>query len=184
MIQAGINNKIGWEWINNIAFTSKNFLKTVAWLKVIVFFFLFSFFSPKAAPVAYGNSRARGQIRDTAAGLCLSQSNTRSELWIWPISTAHGNTGYFNTMSEARNWTGILRDVSWVLNMLSHNRNSSKYNFLFSPFWRISFLDGRNFRAQQSCSPNLITLKPRSWSLRLVRRNILSLWIWKGIWNE
>ena len=39
-------------------------------------FFLFLFL---AAPVAYGSSQARGQIRAAAAGLHHSHSNTRSK---------------------------------------------------------------------------------------------------------
>ena len=39
-------------------------------------FFLLLF---RATLVAYGSSRARGQIRAAAAGLCLSQSNMGSE---------------------------------------------------------------------------------------------------------
>ena len=42
------------------------------------FFCLLSFF--RAAPEAYGGSRARGRIGAVAAGLCQSYSNTGSEL--------------------------------------------------------------------------------------------------------
>ena len=44
------------------------------------FFFLFM-----AAPVAYGSSRARGQIGAAAAGLHHSHSNTGSELHLGPM---------------------------------------------------------------------------------------------------
>ena len=43
-----------------------------------------SFFPPRATPVAHGCSQARGRIRDTAASLCHSHSNARSELCLWP----------------------------------------------------------------------------------------------------
>ena len=33
------------------------------------------FFSPRVGPVVYGSSKARGQIRAAAAGLCHSHSN-------------------------------------------------------------------------------------------------------------
>ena len=45
---------------------------------LLIYFFLI-FFILRAAPVAHGNSQARGQIRATAAGLCHSHSNTGSE---------------------------------------------------------------------------------------------------------
>ena len=46
------------------------------WQIILYFFFLFFF---RAAPAAYGISRARGQIRAAAAGLHHSNSTTRSE---------------------------------------------------------------------------------------------------------
>ena len=44
--------------------------------------FFFSFF--RVAPKACRSSQARGQIGATAAGLCHSHSNARSELYLWP----------------------------------------------------------------------------------------------------
>ena len=41
--------------------------------------FFFSFCLFRAAPAAYGGSQARGLIRATAAGVCHSDSNGRSE---------------------------------------------------------------------------------------------------------
>ena len=38
----------------------------------------------RAPPTAYGGSQARGPIGATAAGLCQSLSNTRSELHLRP----------------------------------------------------------------------------------------------------
>ena len=48
---------------------------SVGGLFVCLFVLLF-----RAAPIAYGVSQARGQIGATAAGLCHSHSNTRTEL--------------------------------------------------------------------------------------------------------
>ena len=45
-------------------------------------FFLFCFVFFWAAPVAYGGSQPMGLIGATAAGLCHSQSNTRSEPYL------------------------------------------------------------------------------------------------------
>ena len=44
---------------------------------LILFCFVFLF---RAAPVTYGCSQARGQIRVAASGLCQSHSNAGSEL--------------------------------------------------------------------------------------------------------
>ena len=72
----------------------------------------FSFFFFRAEPAGYGNSQAMGQIRAAATGLCYSLSNTLRPGCI------------LNPQSEARDWTLILRILSQVLNLLSHNRNS------------------------------------------------------------
>ena len=49
--------------------------------------FSFSFFCLfRAAPVAYGDSQARGLIRTTAAGLRQRHSNARSELCLRPTA--------------------------------------------------------------------------------------------------
>ena len=72
---------------------------------VLFFFFFFLF---RAAPVAYGNSQAGGE----------------SELQLLVYTIALGNTGYFNSLSEARDRTHILVDTSWVHNLLSHNGSS------------------------------------------------------------
>ena len=53
------------------------------YIKALRYSFLsmnFFFFFLRAAPVAYGNSQASGQIGATAASLHQSLSNTRSEL--------------------------------------------------------------------------------------------------------
>ena len=48
------------------------------------FFFFFFFFFFRAIPAAYGGSQARSWIRDAAAGLHHSHSNTGSKLHLWP----------------------------------------------------------------------------------------------------
>ena len=52
------------------------------WLHYCFFFFFLCLF--RAAPVAYGGSQVRGQIRATAAGLYHSHSNPRSEPHLGP----------------------------------------------------------------------------------------------------
>ena len=46
----------------------------------ILFFFFFGFCPFRATPAVHGGSQARGLIRATAAGLCWSHRNARSEL--------------------------------------------------------------------------------------------------------
>ena len=50
----------------------------------IFFFFLFVFLFSRAAPAAYGGSRARGLIGAAATNLHQSYSNARFELHLWP----------------------------------------------------------------------------------------------------
>ena len=54
-----------------------------SFLSLFVLFFL-SFVLFRATPAAYGGSQARGLIRTTAASLCQSHSNTRSEARLRP----------------------------------------------------------------------------------------------------
>ena len=50
---------------------------------VVVYHFFF-FLLLRAAPVAYGSSKVKGQIRAEAAGLHHSHGNTRSEMHLQP----------------------------------------------------------------------------------------------------
>ena len=125
-------------------------------LRVFFFFGLFVFCLSlfvclpfKAESVAYGSSQARGHIRAIAAavGRRDSHSNTGSEhhlqlpCSLWPCQI-------LNLLSEARDRTCILMDTSWVLNPLSHNRNSTASVFKkkkkkVCAFWKEqSFGDG------------------------------------------
>ena len=72
------------------------------------FFFLLLF---KAAPIAYGSNRARGQIQAAAASLHHNHSNARSELHLWPYTAACDKTG--SLIHWAR--PGIEPASSWVL---------------------------------------------------------------------
>ena len=49
------------------------------------------------------------------------------ELQLPAYTTAHGNGGHFNALSEARDLTHILMDTSWVLNLPSHDGNSQMH---------------------------------------------------------
>ena len=66
----------------------------------------------RAAPTAYGSSRARGQIKGGAAGLRQSHSSG-----IQVLSDLHHSSRQqwiLNPLSEARDSTCILMDTSWV----------------------------------------------------------------------
>ena len=67
----------------------------------------------RAAPVAHGSSQARGLIGATAAGICHSNSNVRSE----PYRDMHHisqQCWILNLLSEVRDQTHVLLDKSQV----------------------------------------------------------------------
>ena len=89
----------------------------------LCFFFWFLFFSFlfRAAPVAYGSSQARGQIRAAAAGLHHRHSNAGSEPHLWPLPG--------NARSLTHQVSPVIKPIAsqtpcWMLNLLSHNGNS------------------------------------------------------------
>ena len=88
----------------------------------------FSVFLFRATPAAYGTYQGRGRMGTAAAGLCHSHSNTRSKLHLG--LTPQWQCQILNPLSEARDQICILMDTSWVLNLLSHNRNSVGYLLL------------------------------------------------------
>ena len=65
--------------------------------------------------MAYGSFQARGRTGAAAASLHHSS-------WQYQI---------LNPLTKARDQTGIIMDNSWVLNLLSHNGNSSKKGLYF-----------------------------------------------------
>ena len=58
---------------------AKNSVHSTVLLPIITIFFFFFFLLSPTAPVAYGNSWARGQIRAATAGLHHSHGNIGSE---------------------------------------------------------------------------------------------------------
>ena len=66
-------------------------------------FFLFSFVFFRAAPVAYGDSQARGGISAVATGLYQNHSNSRSELCLRPIPQLT-QCQILNPLSKARDF--------------------------------------------------------------------------------
>ena len=69
-------------WLGHFVVQQK--LKKHCKSTIFYFIYLFIFFLPWAAPVAYGGSQARGRIGAVAADLHQSHSNAGSELPLWP----------------------------------------------------------------------------------------------------
>ena len=105
-----------------------------------IFFFLFM-----AAPVAYGSSQTRGQIRAADARLYHSHSNMGSKPHLQPIPqlTAvpdlshicdlHHSLQQFrnlNPLSKSRSRSASSQAFCWVLNLLSRNGNFMIKTFL------------------------------------------------------
>ena len=86
------------------------------------------FFSPTS--VAYGSSQARSQIGATAAGLCHSHSNARSEPHL-PLHHSSWQCQILNPLSQARDRTLILMDASGVC---SHRATTGTLEWIFLTF--------------------------------------------------
>ena len=79
------------------------------------FFFFFVFFMN--TPTACGRSQVSGRIGATAAGLCHSYGNARSELHLWRDVATCDNTGYLtHWVRPGIKPTPILMDTTWVPN--------------------------------------------------------------------
>ena len=74
----------------------------------------FIFFPFRAAPSACESSQARGRIGAAAASLCHSQNNMGIQAMSVTYTTAHGNAGSLNTLSEAQGLNLHLHDTSRV----------------------------------------------------------------------
>ena len=82
-----------------------------------------------AAPVAFGSSPSRGEIRAAAAGHSHNHSNTGSKPHLVPqlVATWILNHWARSGIKPTSSWTS-----GWVLNPLSHNGNSKRvYSFYF-----------------------------------------------------
>ena len=75
--------------------------------------------------MAFGNSRTRGWIRVAAASLHHSYRNLGSKFASANYAAAFHNARSLTQLSKARDWTYSLMDTSQVLNLLSHNGNST-----------------------------------------------------------
>ena len=94
--------------------------------KFVFFFLLF-----RATPMAYGGSQSRGWIRATAAGLCHSHSNARSEPRLWPtpqlMATSEPSPNEWGQGSNPQ-----LRGSRTDSFPLCHKGNSTMHHFIIS----------------------------------------------------
>ena len=102
-----------WEKKNNILNISNVFL----------FCFVLLF---RDALEAHGSSQARGQIGATPAGLCHSHSNTGSSC-ICDLHRSSWQHWIPDPLSEARDQTCILMDISWIHLCCATTGTSSTY---------------------------------------------------------
>ena len=122
---------------NGASLQIKFIMLNIKWAELLVHFpfFLLLF---RATPATYGSSQARGRIGVTAAGLCHSHSNARSELQglnqscSWDLYQIFQQHYILNPLSRARDGTHILMDTSRILNLLSYSGNSCLFIFLFT----------------------------------------------------
>ena len=91
----------------------------------LLFVFLF-----RAALALYGSSWSRVWIGVAATGLRHSHSIIKSEWHLWPMPELVARW-ILNPPSKARDWILNLLDTIWVLNLLSPNRNSLFWIYLF-----------------------------------------------------
>ena len=70
----------------------------------------------RSTPAAYVSSQARGRIRAIAAG--LQAYTTATATWdlnhVCNLHHSSGQCWILNPLSEARDWTCVLMDTSWV----------------------------------------------------------------------
>ena len=90
--------------------------ETLTWKDALYLFVLFCFCLFRATPTAYGSSQARGQIGDTAASLCHSHNDARSELCLRPTwqLTATLDPNPLSEARDARNRSHSLMETSEV----------------------------------------------------------------------
>ena len=88
--------------------------------------FIFFFFLFRATPTIYGSSQVR--VKSELQLLAYTTATATQDLSC--VCDLHHSSWHWrmvNPLSEARDWTWILMDASWVHNPLSHNRNSHTF---------------------------------------------------------
>ena len=88
------------------------------------FFFLF-----RATTVAYGSSRVGIKSELQLPAYATATATAKPDLsYVCDLCHSSLQCQILNPLSEARDQTHVLTDTSWVLNPLSHNRNSKNLN--------------------------------------------------------
>ena len=100
------------------------------YMYIYLFIFLFT-----AAPVAYGNSWAQGQIRAVVEAYTIATA-TPDLSYICDLHHSLWQCQILNPVSKAGDWTQILMDTCQVLHLLSHNGNSQRF------FIKLTFASG------------------------------------------
>ena len=99
----------------------------------------------RAAPAAYGEVprlRVESGAAAAVAGLCHTATVTPDPSCIWDLHHSLQQSRILNPLSKARDWTPIFKDISWVLNLLSHNRNSLSVDLKLFCFLNFSTVGG------------------------------------------
>ena len=105
----------------------------------------------RAAPVAYGSSWARGGIGAIAVGhgsVASRMCDLHHSSWQHQI---------LNPLNEARDWMHILMDTSWILNLLSHNRNfkNAIFKMLYIFYPKVLLIINSSFNCTGICIVNI-----------------------------
>ena len=82
------------------------------------------FFFPKGHPLGKLKLPGLGSNRSCSAWPIPQPQSHRIRATHVTYATTFSNTGSFNPLKEARDQAHILIDISWVVNLLSHNGNS------------------------------------------------------------
>ena len=93
-------------------------------LFLLCLFLVFFFFFPKGHPLGKLKLPGLGSNRSCSAWPIPQPQSHRIRATHVTYATTFSNTGSFNPLKEARDQAHILIDISWVVNLLSHNGNS------------------------------------------------------------
>ena len=109
------------------------FIQQIYYLSLFFFFYLF-----RATPVTYGSSQAKDPMElqlpgyTTATGTWNSNQICDLKHSSWQCQ--------MDPLSEARDWTSILIDTSWIPFLLCHKRNS-EYLCIYDHQWTVYILE-------------------------------------------
>ena len=96
------------------------------------FFFSFVFLGLHLQHMEVPRLGVESELQLLACGMATA---TPDPVSIYDLHCSLQQHWIFNSLHEARDHTYILMDTSWVLNLLSHNRNSSTSIYCFCFFF-------------------------------------------------